>query len=148
MQGTFRRDTPFEKRCEIASRIKSKHGDRLPIIVEIARSSNKLLLNRSKFIVPKDISVGAFLGHIHNEAKVRPEEAIFIFCGSDSGILVPTSSNMNDVYQKYKDDDGFLYITAALESTFGALHTIDMVAFGLLDKLLHTSSKTVRAIGF
>ena len=147
MQGTFKSEASFEKRYELSSRIRTQYTDRVPIIVEVARSNNKMTLNRSKFLVPKDISVGAFLGEIRKQASIRPEEAIFIFCGSSNGILVPTSSNISEVYDKYKDEDGFLYITVALENTFGAIYIVDAIAFGLLDKILKTSSKTAHILG-
>jgi GABA(A) receptor-associated protein len=147
MQGVFKNETPFEKRYELCSRIRTQYPDRIPIIVEVARSNNQLKLNRKKFLAPSDISVGGFLGEIRKQACLRPEEAIFIFCGSGGGVLVPTGDNMADIYEKYKDDDGFLYIIVALENTFGALQTIDMLTFGVLDGMLRSSSRAARTLG-
>lgn len=146
MQGTFKSETSFEKRHELCSRIQAQYNDRVPIIVEVARSNNQLTLNSKKFLVPCVISVGGFLGEIRKQANVSPEEAIFIFCGN-GGVLVPTSNTMEEIYEKYKDEDGFLYITVALENTFGALQTVDMLTFGVLDSMLKSSSRIARTLG-
>ena len=147
MQGTFKSETSFEKRQELCNRIKSQYRDRVPIIVETAPSNNKLTLKRKKFLAPRDISVGAFLGEIRKQASVNPEEAIFIFCGGNGGVLVPTSNNIAQVYEDYQDEDGFLYMTAALENTFGALYTVDTLAFGMLDNVLKVSERVARTLG-
>jgi len=147
MQGTFKSEASFEKRQELCNRIRTQYKDRIPIIVELAKSNNLLTLNRKKFLVPSDISVGGFLGELRKQTSVRSDEALFIFCGNGNGILVPTSENIAHIYEKYHDEDGFLYITVALENTFGALETLDMLTFGVLDNLLKTSSRITRTFG-
>ena len=145
MQGRFKSETSFEKRHELCSRIRAKYEDRVPIIIEVTRDS-QLTLNREKFLVPGDISVGGLLSEIRKQASVRPEEAIFIFCGG-GGVLVPTSETVSHIYEKYKDEDGFLYMVVALENTFGALQILDMLTFGVLDYLLKGSSRVSRTLG-
>ena len=145
MQGTFKSETTFEKRLELCNRIKTQYADRVPIIVEVARDS-KLTISRKKFLVPNSISVGGFLNEIRKQANLQPEEAIFIFCGSSGGVLVPTSNNISQIYEKYKDEDGFLYITVALENTFGMLNTVDLLAFGLLDRVLASSGRMAKVL--
>ena len=148
MQGTFKKDTPFQKRVELAERIRSQYKDRIPVIVEVAQSNDKKLqLNRKKFLAPADISMGAFLSEIRKQANIRSEEALFLFCGSNNGILVPTSNSISQVYDKYKDEDGFLYMVVALENTFGAWYTVKRMSFGMLDNVLTGSGKFARGLG-
>ena len=53
----------------------------------------------------------------------------------------------NKIYNKYKDDDGFLYITVALENTFGTFFTVSTIANGLFDQILKSSAKLSRTVG-
>lgn len=148
MQGTFKKDTPFQKRVELSTRIRSQYQDRIPIIVEVSESNaKKLQLNRKKFLAPADISMGAFLSEIRKQSNISSEEALFLFCGSKSGILVPTSNSVSQVYEKYKDEDGFLYMVVALENTFGAWNTVKRMSFGMLDNVLAGSGKFARGLG-
>lgn len=124
MQGTFKRSATFEKRRELSTRIREEHPNRIPVIVEQAPGNRRLGINKHKFLVPIETSIGGFLNELRKLANVSSHEAIFIFCGEGSGILVPTSNTIVSTYERYKDDDGFLYITVALENTFGVLDTI------------------------
>ena len=49
--------------------------------------------------------------------KLAPEQAIFLFVSS--GTLPPSVAALQTVYDKYKDEDGFLYMTYSGENTFG-----------------------------
>ena len=98
-------------------------------------TTNFLLPNR--FLVPADITVGKFVYEIRKHMKLSPEKAIFLFVNN---VLPPTGKNippfaantnphdtpplstaelMSHIYNKYKDADGFLYITYSGENTFG-----------------------------
>ncbi len=141
MHSTFKSETSFEKRTTLSARIISRHKDRVPVIVEISRNTN-LTLSSKKFLAPKDISIAGFLNEIRKQASIGPEQAIFLFCGS-AGVLVPTGYTISQVYEKHKDEDGFLYITVALENTFGLLRAVD----AMLDEMLTTSSRVSNALG-
>lgn len=116
MQGTFKKEYSLEKRIELSSKIRNKHSHHVPIIVETTHNSS-IKLDRYKFLVPGESSVGNFLNELRSHCKLRPDEAIFIFCKNN--ILVPTTAIMNDLHDKYKEEDGFLYIIVTLENTFG-----------------------------
>jgi len=116
MQGTFKRENPYNKRLELSKRLKEQYKNRVPIIVEIGSNSN-LKLDKNRYISPKDISLGAFLNEVRKKSSIKPEEAIFMFC--DDNVLVPTNHLISQVYERYADDDGFLYLTVTLENTFG-----------------------------
>ncbi len=140
MRGTFKRDNKFEKRLELCNRIKTQYPNRLPIITETLPNTD-INLDRKKFLVPSDISMGGFLTELRKHTKLRSEEALYIFCGSKGGVLVPANQTICEIYEKYKDEDGFLYMLVALENTFGALFTIEQLSLGLLDNMLRTSGR-------
>lgn len=51
--------------------------------------------------------MGQFVYVIRKRIKLAPEKAIFIFVGD---ILPATAALMSDIYNEYKDEDGFLYV--------------------------------------
>ena len=57
-----------------------------------------------------------FVFVIRKRIKLSPEKAIFIFVND---VLPPTAMLMSQVYDEYKDEDGFLYISYSGENTFG-----------------------------
>jgi GABA(A) receptor-associated protein len=104
-----------------STRVIAQHPDKVPIICE-PYSASTPPINRYKYLVNGNITVGQFI-HI-----IRPRilggtydggsKALFLFVGSYNNIP-PTSALLANVYNLYKDADGFLYITYALENTFG-----------------------------
>jgi len=48
--------------------------------------------------------------------NLNEEKAIFLFINE---VLPPSSALMSQIYEKHKDEDGFLYITYSGENTFG-----------------------------
>lgn len=141
MQGTFKRDNKFEKRLELCHRIKKQYPDRIPVITETINVD--INLNHKKFLIPNDISIGGFLSELRKHTTLRPEEAMYIFCGSRNAVLVPTNQIISQTYEKYKDDDGFLYITVALENTFGAYFVLEQFSQKLLDSILKSSEQVI-----
>lgn len=115
---TFKEEHPLEKRQSEAARIRDKYPERVPVIVEKAEKSDIPDIDKKKYLVPADLTVGQFVYVIRKRIKLSPEKAIFIFVRN---VLPPTAALMSSIYEDHKDDDGFLYITYSGENTFGAL---------------------------
>lgn len=114
----FKEEHPLEKRQAEAARIKEKYPDRIPVIVERAESSKSIPdIDKKKYLVPADLTVGQFVYVIRKRIKLSPEKAIFIFIDNK---LPPSASLMSAVYEEMKDKDGFLYIKYSGENTFGS----------------------------
>ena len=116
----FKDEIPFAMRKEEASRILSKYPDRIPIIIERSEEcSNDIpVVDKKKYLVPNDITTGQFTYIIRKRIELEPEKAIFLFAGDDYTIP-PSSSLISEIYNNYKDEDGFLYFTYSGENTFG-----------------------------
>eukprot|EP01133_Synstelium_polycarpum_P001210 gene1210-1399_t len=116
--SSFKNDHPFEKRKEVAERIRSKYQDRIPVIVEKAPRSDAPDIDKKKYLVPADITVGKFVYEIRKHMpKINAEKAIYLFVNNT---LPPTAAFISQIYERYKDEDGFLYITYSGENTFGS----------------------------
>lgn len=113
---SFRTEHSFEKRSAEAQRIRAKFPDRIPVICEKADKSDIPDIDKKKYLVPADLTVGQFVYVIRKRISLPPEKAIFIFVNNS---LPPTASLMSAVYEKNKDEDGFLYVSYSGENTFG-----------------------------
>ena len=116
IEGTFIKDYPFEKRKVEAERILEKFPDRLPIIVEVSEKNDLPELDKYKYLVPKDLTVGQFQYVIRKRLKLSPEKAIYLFFNNT---VEPTTELVKTVYDKHKSDDNFLYVIVSPENTFG-----------------------------
>jgi GABA(A) receptor-associated protein len=112
----FKKAHPFEKRKAEANRIRSKYPDRIPVIVERAEKSDIADIDKKKYLVPSDLTIGQFVYVIRKRIKLTPEKAIFIFVNNT---LPPTAAMVSQIYKEHQDEDGFLYCTYSGESTFG-----------------------------
>eukprot|EP01138_Halocafeteria_seosinensis_P014709 gb/GECG01015015.1/.p1 GENE.gb/GECG01015015.1/~~gb/GECG01015015.1/.p1 ORF type:complete len:146 (+),score=18.05 gb/GECG01015015.1/:1-438(+) len=112
------RNQPFEQRKAEAERIQQKFPDRIPVICEKAARSDIADIDKNKYLVPSDLTVGQFVYVIRKRIRIPPEKAIFVFVNNT---LPPTAALMSSVYEKNKAEDGFLYVTYSGENTFGQL---------------------------
>jgi len=115
--------------------MREKYPDRLPIIIEIQKQPNPIQLSQTRFIVHKSYTVGRLITEIRkNSPTLKSDEAMFLFCDAkNNGILAPISKTIEELYNQYKDTDGFLYFTIAKENVFGQgiLETIDSIVNGI-----------------
>jgi GABA(A) receptor-associated protein len=111
------KDRPLEQRKRDVQSIFKKYPDRIPICVTKSRGSNITELDKEKFLVPKEITVGEFLYVIRKRIKLEPNQAIFIFFNNT---LVNIGMTIQEVYNEHHDkDDEMLYAIYASENTFG-----------------------------
>ena len=78
------------------------------VICEKVEKSDIATIDKKKYLVPADLTVGQFVYVIRKRIKLSPEKAIFIFVDE---VLPPTAALMSSIYEEHKDEDGFLYIT-------------------------------------
>ncbi|KAJ9065312.1 ubiquitin-like protein atg8 [Entomophthora muscae] len=107
MHSQFKSEHPFEKRKAEAERIRSKYPDRIPVICEKIEKSDVPTIDKKKYLVPADLTVGQFVYVIRKRIKLGPEKALFIFVNEQ---LPPTAALMSAIYDEHKFEDGFLYI--------------------------------------
>lgn len=119
----YKQRVPLAQRVVEATKVRQKFPGRIPVIVEKAEKSGSDIPNidKSKFLVPGDLSFGQFIYVIRKRMMLSPDKAIFLFVNN---ILIPSSTMMNEVYYNYADSDGFLYVIYNGESTFGGFKEI------------------------
>ncbi len=100
---------------------KEKHPDRIPVIIE--KSLNETVLGdfkKKKFVFPKDHKMSTVSEYVHQQlikdSGSNENQTVFLFSGSE---LVSVNETISELYEKNKDEDGFLYLTYQSENTFG-----------------------------
>jgi hypothetical protein len=96
-----------------------KYPDRIPVIIE---KCNFLNLTNNKYLLPKQMYVSYFLSIIRTKMNKTfdSKKAIFTFVKSgNSYFLINLNENIENIYNQYKEPDGFLYIKFGIENTFG-----------------------------
>lgn len=125
MRSKFKDEHPFEKRKAEAERIRQKYADRIPVswlsitapdlvylavheadvavfiqvICEKVEKSDIATIDKKKYLVPADLTVGQFVYVIRKRIKLSPEKAIFIFVDE---VLPPTAALMSSIYEEHK----------------------------------------------
>lgn len=108
----FKSSNSLSKRKELSTKIFNKYKDKIPIIIQ----SSNVKLKKFKFLVYKNDELSFFLLILRKFIEIKQDEAIFTFINNTIPVF---SESVGCLYQKYKDEDGFLYISISLESTFG-----------------------------
>lgn len=78
------------------------------VICEKLEISDIANIDKKKYLVPADLTVGQFVWVIKKRIKIAPETAVFIFIDD---VMPPSAALMSSIYDEHKDEDGFLYIT-------------------------------------
>ena len=113
----FRSKYTFEQRYEEAMRIIQKFPGRVPVIVERGSNAKTVpLIDKQKFLVPGDLTLGQFVFVIRKRMELMSESALFCFVG---GTLPTTGSLLRELFGRFRDPDGFLYMSYCGENTFG-----------------------------
>ena len=107
--------------------MREKFPDRVPLIVERAPNARIGLIDKSKFLVPEDLSLMEVTYIIRKRLTLKPEETLNIFLETTFSassrrvhVKPPATSSLASIYSGYKDQDGFLYLIYCEENTLGA----------------------------
>ena len=107
----------LEQRLSESKKILLKYPDRICIYVEKAKTSKLLCdLKKKKYLVPSKITMAEFIFVIRSKINVSKETALFFHINNK---IISSNSIMRELNDKYKDQDGFLYIKYSDENCFG-----------------------------
>uniref|UniRef100_A0A4W4HG34 Microtubule-associated protein 1 light chain 3 gamma, like n=1 Tax=Electrophorus electricus TaxID=8005 RepID=A0A4W4HG34_ELEEL len=94
--------------------IRSKFPNKLPVIVERYVQEKQLpLLDKTKFLVPQELTMGQFLSKIALEAT----QALYLLISGKN--MCSMTASMAEVYAQHRDADGFLYMSYASQDIAG-----------------------------
>ena len=119
MDFRFRKENPdVEQRRREWDKIRNQFHDKIPIICEKDPKSNIRDIDKTKYLVPNDLTVSQFSMMIRKRIEIQQEAAFYLLVNGKNSIT--GDSLLSEIYDKYRDpDDGFLYIAYASELTWG-----------------------------
>ena len=110
----FKSKFSFEQRKSEAVRIKGLYKDRIPLVIQVDKSVPEL--DKHKFLVPCDITIGQFLQILRKRMELKSEMGLYIFVNK----TIPSMTTLiGELYKEHRDKDEFLYLSFGAESTFG-----------------------------
>ena len=112
----YKRKHTHEGRCEESRLMLQRYPDRVPIIIE-PRDTSTPSIDKTKYMAPRDLMFGQLFYVVRRRLSMASGQGLFFFLNDRT--LVNSSQTIADVYERKRDDDGFLYVTYSLENTFG-----------------------------
>ena len=143
---SFRESKTFTQRCELSTELMEQFPNCVPVIVERARDETRIPnINKRQYLVPQEMTFARFFIVIrsrlgiqsgtntednfnHQQQKSYAQRArgggrggaslgIWIYSGKTP--ITSPSAKMSEIYNYYKDNDGFLYLQYKGENVFG-----------------------------
>ena len=97
--------------------ILSKYPDRVPVYVSKKENSLVNDVEKHKYLVPKDMTMGNFMYVLRKNIKLKSDQALFVFVNN---LIACNSDLIGEIYNNYYDkDDKFLHVIYSSENTFG-----------------------------
>lgn len=105
----------LKERRKHYSYILGKHPGHVPVIVDDYKG--QIGLKKTKYTCPVGITMSEIMFKIRQCNDLKPTETYIVFnCNNE---LIVGSDTMGDLYHKYRDEDGGLYLTLQKENVFG-----------------------------
>ncbi|XP_065903191.1 microtubule-associated proteins 1A/1B light chain 3B-like [Dysidea avara] len=115
---SFKERKSFESRKKDVLTIRKKHPNKIPIVVERSTNEKNLPeLDKSKFLVPEELSMSQLVNIIRMRLQLRESQAFYLIIGKKT--MVSNSLTLGEIYHSEKDTDGFIYMTYASQEVFG-----------------------------
>ena len=112
------RNRPLAERKQRLERLASKNPEKIPIIFEKHRNSKMTAgAEDSKFISTRNIKLGEFTKQLRDMWKLKEDTSLFFSCGDRT--VLKADVLIGDLYDQYKEEDGYLYIQYREVETFG-----------------------------
>jgi GABA(A) receptor-associated protein len=118
----------FEARQARAVQLSIKYPNRLPLIIKPVKVNGKVKGSSSsasssadgpviKFIVSYTCTVAEVLFRLRKSININEYQAIYLCVGD---CVLSGSMSIDSIFDRYKSDDGFLYLEYCQESVFGS----------------------------
>uniref|UniRef100_A0A1I7ZN83 Autophagy-related protein n=1 Tax=Steinernema glaseri TaxID=37863 RepID=A0A1I7ZN83_9BILA len=113
----FKKRFDFEERKALSDKHKKSHPDHVVVICERGSGSTLHPIAKNRFSVDSSSKFGSFVATVRDMLALQEDESIFMYVADV--VIPPYMTTMGELYGKYADDDGFLYVRYQEENVFG-----------------------------
>ena len=117
-QSRYKKEKSLEDRKKESANILSKYSGHIPVIVDKDPKCKLPDIERQKFLVPSDLTIGHFIYVVRKRINIQATETIFLFVNKR---LPPSNMSMGNLYSDNKDEDGFMYCTYSSDTAYGSI---------------------------
>ncbi|PAA79011.1 hypothetical protein BOX15_Mlig033231g1 [Macrostomum lignano] len=119
VRKSFKAKKSLGQRQAESYHIKTKFPAKIPVIVERYEKERTLPhLDKTKFLVPQELTMGQFATIIRNRMKIDHSQAFYLVVNNKS--IASMSATIAEIYEEERDEDGFLYMSYASQEMFGS----------------------------
>ena len=120
MKSSHKIEFTKEERKQQSSLLIEKNKGNIPVICDKDPNCKLKSLTKTKYLIKREYTIDKFISLLRKKLEIESYDALFLLVNSknNKAALVGTMS-FGDVYDKYKDDDGFLYLIYANEKIWG-----------------------------
>ena len=116
-ESRYKKEKTFEERSNESGNILRKYRSHVPVIVDKDPKCSLPDIERQKFLVPSELTIGQFVYVVRKRINLQSADAIFLFVNRK---LPPPNATMGTLYGENRDEDGFMYCIYSSDTAYGA----------------------------
>ena len=113
----FKKEKTFEERRAEYETVIKYHPKKIPIICEKAPNSKINNIKKTKYLVNGSLSLLQFTISIKKKLDIDEKDALILLANGKR--TLSQNETLSTIYKKYKDKDGFLYISYGSKEIWG-----------------------------
>ena len=112
----YKASIPLETRRQSCDQVLKSHPGFIPMVVLKSKGS-KFRWQSQKFILPGDMPIGTVLYALRKSLRMGKTQGLYLFLDE---MLPHLDARVGDLHQRFKAEDGFLYLVAAQDADKGS----------------------------
>ena len=118
MKSKFKKENPDKKkRKELSESLIKENPGKIPVIFEKEETSKLEDIKKTRYLLDDNFTVGDFLKMVRKHMKLNEGEALYLPVKAKYNLT--SEKVLGDIYELYKDNDGFLYIMYSSQVIMG-----------------------------
>ena len=117
----FKEEYSFNQRKIQSESVLDKfYPQKVPVIIQKHKKDKNLQSNdKRKYLIPHDMKYSSLMITLRHRVFENMPSSVALFLSTENGTMLCHTDNILNIYDKYVDKDGFLYLYYCSENTFG-----------------------------